>query len=251
MRRSPLSAEASPETNMSNRLTKQQMKTDQLQHALTDARDFVATHRSETTRWIVIAGGAILVAGAIWGGIVFRNNGLAARLSSALALFDAPLASDAALAPGVRAFKDVAERTAAARAELASLVKDAPSSPAGRAAAVLLLSLDGTKAPGANLDAAKAFAKSESGSMAAGVAAVAAIDAEAAAGRPKEALETAKKYLEAADAPVSKDLLVFTMARLYEQTGQNIEAKSFYQRLVTDFPDSPLRTDAQQRLASL
>ena len=41
------------------------------------------------------------------------------------------------------------------------------------------------------------------------------------------------------------------MARLYEQTGQNVEAKSSYQRLVTDFPDSPLRTDAQQKLANL
>ncbi len=237
---------------MSNRLTKQQMKTDQLQHALTDARDYVATHRSETTRWMLIAGGAVLVVGAIWGGIILRNNRLAARLSSALALFDAPLASDPAVAPGARTFKDVAGRTAAAEMELASLVKDAPSTLAGRAAAVLLLSLDGAKAAtGANLDAAKAFARSESGSMAAGVAAVAAIDAEAAAGRPKEALETAKRYLEAGDSPVSKDVLVFTMARLYEQTGQSVEAKSFYQRIVTDFPDSPLRTDAQQRLASL
>lgn len=237
---------------MSNRLTKQQLKTDQLQHALTDARDYVATHRSETTRWSLIAGGAILVVGAIWGGIVLRNNRLAARLSSALALFDAPLASDTALAPGARTFKDVAGRTEAAKTALASLVKDAPSSAAGRASAVLLLSLDGAKAAtGANLDAAKAFARSESGSVAAGVAAVAAIDAEAAAGRPKEALETAKKYLEASDSPVSKDVLVFTMARLYEQTGQSVEAKSFYQRIVTDFPDSPLRADAQQRLASL
>src|SRR5664280_1265208 len=218
---------------MSNRLTKQQMKTDQLQHALTDARDYVAAHRSETTRWALIAGGAVLVLGAIWGGIVLRNGRLAARFSSALALFDAPLASDSAPAPGARVFKDVAERTAAAKSELASLVKDAPSSLAGRAAAVVVLSLDGPKAAtGANLDAAKAFAKSESGTVAAGVAAVAAIDAEAAAGRPKEAL-------------------VFTMARLYEQTGQNVEAKNFYQRLVTDFPDSPLRTDAQQKLASL
>src|SRR5664280_99271 len=169
---------------MSNRLTKQQMKTDQLQHALTDARDYVAAHRSETTRWALIAGGAVLVLGAIWGGIVLRNGRLAARFSSALALFDAPLASDSAPAPGARVFKDVAERTAAA-------------------------------------------------------------------GRPKEALETAKRYLEASDSPVSKDVLVFTMARLYEQTGQNVEAKNFYQRLVTDFPDSPLRTDAQQKLASL
>jgi tetratricopeptide (TPR) repeat protein len=228
------------------------MKTDQLQHALTDARDYVAAHRSETVRWALIAGGAVLVVGALWGGIVLRNGRLSARLSSALALFDAPLASDAAPAPGARVFKDVAERTAAAKAELASLVKDAPSSPAGRAAAVIVLSLDGPKAAtGANLDAAKAFARSESGTVLAGVAAVAAIDAEAAAGRPKEALETAKRYLEASDSPVSKDVLVFTMARLYEQTGQNVEAKNFYQRLVTDFPDSPLRTDAQQKLASL
>jgi hypothetical protein len=237
---------------MSNRLTKQQMKTDQLQHALTDARDFVVSHKSETTRWMLIAGGAILAIGAVWGGIVLRNNRLAARFSSALALFDAPLASDTAPAPGARVFKDVAERTTAAKAELASLVRDSSSTSAGRAAAVLLLSLDGARAAtGANLDAARAFARSESGTVAAGIAAVAAIDAEAGAGRPKEALETAKKYLEASDSPVSKDVLVFTMARLYEQTGQSVEAKTFYQRLVTDFPDSPLRTDAQQRLASL
>ena len=237
---------------MSNRLTKKQMKTDQLEHALTDARDFVVSHKSETTRWMLIAGGAVLAIGAAWGGIVLRNNRLAARFSSALALFDAPLASDAAPAPGARVFKDALERTAAAKAELASLARDSSSTTAGRAAAILLLSLDGAKAAtGANLDAAKAFAKSESGTVAAGIAAVAAIDAEAGAGRPKEALETAKKYLEASDSPVSKDVLVFTMARLYEKTGQNVEAKSFYQRLVTDFPDSPLRTDAQQRLASL
>src|ERR1039457_5092456 len=126
---------------MSNRLTKQQMKTDQLQHALTDARDYVATHRSETTRWALIAGGAVVVLGAIWGGIVLRNGRLAARFSSALALFDATLASDAAPVPGARVFKDVAERSAAAESELASLVKDAPASPAGPAPAGAVASL--------------------------------------------------------------------------------------------------------------
>ncbi len=237
---------------MSNRLTKKQMKTDQLQHALTDARDFVATHRPETTRWALIGGGAVLLIGAVWGGIVLRGNRLDARLSSALALFDAPLASDPAPAPGARVFKDASDRMAAAKAELESLAKDSSGTSAGRAASVLLLSLEGAPAAtAANLDAAKAFARSENGSVAAGIAAVAAIDAEAGAGRPKEALDTAKKYLDAGDSPVSKDILVFTMARLYEKTGQNVEAKSFYQRLVTDFPDSPLRSDAQQRLASL
>ena len=117
---------------------------------------------------------------------------------------------------------------------------------------MLLLGLDGgSAATGTNLDAARAFARSKKGTVAAGVAAVAALDAESAAGRSKEALEAARKYLDASDAPLPKDVLVYTVAKLYEKTGQNVEAKSFYQRLVTDFPDSPLRAEAQQKLANL
>ena len=234
------------------RLTKDQLRTDQLQHALTDARDYVASHRSETTRWVVIGAAAFAVALAVWGGLTWRANRAAARLSRALAIFDAPLASDPSPSPGAKVYASVAERTAAVRSELQALSKDSPSSTAGRAAAVLLLGLEGAPAAtGTNLDAAKSFAKSEKGSVAGGVAAIAAIDAEAAAGRPKEALETAKKYLEASDAPLPKDVLVYTLARLYEKTGQSVEAKSYYQRLVTDFPDSPLRPEAQQRLSAL
>lgn len=234
------------------RLTKDQLRTDQLQHALTDARDYVSSHRSETTRWVVFGAAALAVVLAVWGGLTWRNNRSAGRLSHALAVFDAPLASDPSPAPGAKTYKDAAERTAAARAELQALVKDSPSSTSGRAAAVLLLGLEGAPAAtGANIDAARAFARSEKGTVAGGVAAMAALDAEAAAGRPKEALETAKKYLDAADAPLPKDLLVYTVAKLYEKTGQAVEAKGFYQRLVTDFPDSPLRTEAQQKLAGL
>jgi tetratricopeptide (TPR) repeat protein len=234
------------------RLTKDQLRTDQLQHALTDARDYVSSHRSETTRWIVMGTAALAAVLAVWGGITWRNNRAAGRLSPALAIFDAPLASDPNPAPGAKTYRDAAERTAAAKKELRDLVKDSPSSTPGRAAAVLLLGLDGVPAAtGANLDAARAFAKNEQGTVAGGVAAMAALDAEAAAGRPKEALEAAKKYLESADAPLPKDVLVYTVAKLYEKTGQSIEAKSFYQRLITDFPDSPLRTEAQQKLAGL
>jgi tetratricopeptide (TPR) repeat protein len=234
------------------RLTKDQLRTDQLQHALTDARDYVSSHRSETARWVVIGAAALAAVFAVWGGVTWRNNRAAGRLSQALAIFDAPLASDPSPAPGAKTYRDAAERAAAAKAELRSIVKDSPSSTSGRAAAVLLLGLEGAPAAtGANIDAAKAFARSETGTVAGGVAAMAALDAEAAAGRSKEALEAAKKYLESSDSPLPKDVLVYTVAKLYEKTGQTIEAKSFYQRLVADFPDSPLRAEAQQRLASL
>ena len=234
------------------RLTKDQLRTDQLQHALTDARDYVSSHRSETTRWIVLGAAFVAVVLGVWGVLTWRNNQAAARFSQALAIFDAPLASDPSPAPGATTYKDAAARTAAARKALQDLVKDSASSTPGRAAAVLLLGLDGgSAATGANLDAARSFARSEKGTVAGGVAAVAALDAESAAGRPKEALEAAKKYLDSSDAPLPKDVLVYTVAKLYEKTGQNVEAKSFYQRLVTDFPDSPLRAEAQQKLAGL
>ena len=67
----------------------------------------------------------------------------------------------------------------------------------------------------------------------------------------KDAIETAKRYLDSADSPLPKDLLIFTLARLYEKNGQNAEAKSTYQRVVSDFPDSSFRSDAQQKAASL
>jgi tetratricopeptide (TPR) repeat protein len=234
------------------RLTKDQLRTDQLEHALTDARDYVSSHRSQTTRWIALGAAAVVVLLAIWGGLAWKSGRAASGLSQALAIFDAPLASDPSPAPGAKVYKDAAERTAAARSALQELAKDSPSSTSGRAAAVLLLGMDGgSAATGTNLDAARAFARSEKGTVAGGVAAVAAIDAESAAGRSKEALEAAKRYLDSADAPLPKDVLVYTVAKLYEKTGQNVEAKGFYQRLVTDFPDSPLRAEAQQKLAGL
>ena len=41
------------------------------------------------------------------------------------------------------------------------------------------------------------------------------------------------------------------LGRLSEKAGQPAEAKSFYLRVTTDYPDSPLRMEAQQRSQGL
>jgi hypothetical protein len=234
-----------------NRLTKKQMQTDELQSALVHGRDFVATHRSETLRWTLVLGGAAVLVAAIVFGLNARANRLSARLSHALSVFDAPLVTEGA-PPGQQVFKDAADRTAAAKKELLSLAGDAPSSTAGRAASVLLLSMEGApSATGSRIDAVKAFASSESGTVSAGIAAVTLLDAEAAAGRTNEAIDTAKKYLESPNSPMPKDVLIFTLAHLYEKAGKPAEARSFYQRVVSEFPDSSMRFEAQQRAAAL
>jgi tetratricopeptide (TPR) repeat protein len=236
-----------------NRLTKKQMQTDELEHALVDARDYVVSHRSQTAKMAGLAAGALLLIAAIWGGITYRSNGLGNRFSQALATLDAPLVTDgAAVAPGQRVYKDAAERLNEGKSQLKALASDAPSSRAGRAAALMLLSLDGSKGVSPDLlKAAEAFARSESGSISAGLAASALLDAQAASGRTKEAIEIAKRYLESADSPLPKDLLVFTLAKLYEKAGQLTEARTFYQRVVSDFPESTMRFEAQQKVSSL
>src|SRR5436305_4287531 len=144
-----------------NRLTKKQLQTDELQSALVHGRDYVVSHKSETTRWAVILGGVAVVIAAIAFGVNAHANKLSARLSRALALLDAPLVTEgSAPAPGQQVFKDAGERAAAAKKELQSLASDSPSSTAGRAASVLLLGMEGTAgATGTRLDAVKAFAE--------------------------------------------------------------------------------------------
>ena len=77
------------------------------------------------------------------------------------------------------------------------------------------------------------------------------VSTEAAAGRAKEAIASAKGYLDSAEPPLPKDVLLFTLARLYEKDGQVADAKSSYQRVVSDYPDSPMRFEAQQKALGL
>lgn len=236
-----------------DRISKKQLKENELEHALVEARDYVVSHESQAKRWGLIVGAAVVIVGAVWGGMALRGQRLDARLSAALAAFDAPLATDGAgTPPGATVYKDAAERTEAAKKLLRALAEDAPGSRAGQAARTILLALEGGPTPPARLlDGARDLARRDPGSIASGVAALSQIEAEAAAGRVKDAIATAKSYLDAAQSPLPKDVLLFTLARLYERDGQAAEAKSSYQRVVADFPDSPMRFEAQQKVQGL
>ncbi|HQR46853.1 MAG TPA: tetratricopeptide repeat protein [Thermoanaerobaculia bacterium] len=224
-----------------------------LREALLSARDYLTSHQSQSVRSGAAVVAVVVLVGAIWGGIAWRDRRLAGRLSEAIGLLDAPLAADGvAPGPGQRVFRDAAERAAAAKDELRKLAKDAPSSRSGRAATLLLMGIEGPSGvSGGAIDAAKAFAKGEKGTISAGIAFVSMLDAEAAAGRAQGAVETAKKALDAGDAPVPKDVLLLELGRLSEKTGKAAEAKSYYQRVLTDYPDSPVRAEAQQRSQGL
>jgi tetratricopeptide (TPR) repeat protein len=234
-------------------LTKKEMQTDELAHALEGARDYVTSHQSQTLRWTALGVGAVLLVAAIWGGLSWRERNLEARFSKAMGVFDAPLVTDGVTGSGAqKIYKDPVERLADARKALEEIVRDAPSSGPGRAAGLVILGLDGKKgATGTALDRVSDYASKDAGSMHSGYAAIALLEARAAAGQPKEAIEIAKKYLESSSSPLPKDLLIFTLGQLSEKAGQAAEAKGYYLRVVTDFPDSSIRGEAQQRSQAL
>jgi tetratricopeptide (TPR) repeat protein len=234
-------------------LTKKEMATDELAHALEGARDYVSSHQSQTLRWTAMGVGAVLLVAAIVGGFTWRERHLEERFSAAMGIFDAALVTDGvAAAPGQKVYKDGAERLSEARKALEELAKDAPSSMPGRAASLVLLGLDGKKgATGTAFDRVTALAEKDPGSMHSGYAALALLQARAAAGQTKEALDTAKRFLDSSSSPLPKDLLIFTLGQLSEKAGQAAEAKTYYQRVVSDFPDSPVRGEAQQRSQAL
>ena len=234
-------------------LTKKEMQTDELRHALEGARDYVSSHQTQTKKWAAIGVGAVLFVALAWGGLAWRARSLEARFSKAMGIFDAPLVTDGVAGNGSqKIYKDPAERLGDARKALEEIARDAPSSGPGRAATLVILGLDGKKgATGTVLDRISAYAHEDAGSMHAGYAAVALLEARAAAGQTKEAIDTAKKYLDSSSSPLPKDLLIFTLGQLSEKAGQAAEAKSYYQRIVSDFPDSSVRGEAQLRSQAL
>lgn len=236
-----------------DKISRKELKENELEHALVGARDYVASHETQARRWTVVAVSAIVLVGLVWGGLTLRGRRLDARLSEALAAFDAPLAADVkGPLPGVTVHEDATKRLEGAKALLRSLADDAPGSTAGQAARTMLLALEGGAAPPAKLrDGARDLARRAPGSIASGVAALSFLESEAAAGRVKEAIAAAKGYLDASQSPLPKDVLLFTLARLYEKDGQLADARSSYQRVVSDFPDSPMRFEAQQKVQGL
>lgn len=236
-----------------DRISRKELKENELEHALVGARDYVVSHEAQAKRWTVVAVSALVLVGLVWGGLALRGRRLDARLSAALAVFDAPLATEGAgPIPGVTVHANAAARLEEAKARLRELADDAPGSKPGQAARTMLLALEGGAAPPAKLrDGARDLAKRAPGSIASGVAALSFIESEAAAGRVKEAIASAKAYLDSSRSPLPKDVLLFTLARLYEQDGQLAEAKTSYQRVVADFPDSPMRFEAQQKVQAL
>ena len=229
---------------MSPKIRRQDLKRNELAETVGKTVDYVTGHRRGVTEIVaVVVGLAAIVAGFfMYRAWLERSAGR--TLSEALAIMDTPLAAEQ---PGgaTKTFASAAER----RSQAEKLLRQAAShgSTASGRAAQVILAASGTEKAAESVDVFEKAAR-QSRSETAAAAEIDAARQLAADGKANDAIERLKRAIESPTSAAPKDALLFALAGIYEQTGAAADARATYQRLITDYPNSPYRADARQKV---
>ena len=227
---------------MKQRITRKQMKRNDLAETVGRTVDYVSGHRKGVVEAIAIAAGAALIVSGIFLFRLYRENEAGKELSAGLAALEAPLVGQPAAATAAKTYATEQDREREARLHLQKAAARSGTAP-GRAAAVILAVRDPSERSGEVLARAAREGKAE-------VAAAAELDAArllAARGKTTEAIDRLKRAIESPGSAAPKDALLFALAETYEKSGSPADARATYQRLVNDYPNSPYRAEARQR----
>ena len=228
---------------MGKKITRKQLKRNDLVETMGKTVDYVSHHRRGVTEGILAAAVVALLIGGFLLLRAYREGQAGKELSAALAALDTPLASQPAAAGAARTFATVEAKNKEVDAHLRKAA-DHPGTSAGRAAGLILTTRE--KPP----NAAEAFAQTAREAKAE-VAASAELDAArllAAQGKKSEAIDRLKRAIESPASAAPKDALLFALGQVYEDSGSASDARATFQRLITDYPNSPYRNDARQKI---
>lgn len=226
------------------RIKRKELKRNELAETFGRTVDYVSQHRRGAVEGIAAAAAiAVLAAGFVlfrgW-----REREAGKELSRALEILEAPLSTDPAAASAVRKFSTAADREREATKHLRQAAARGGTA-AGRAARVILAARSDKPA-----QAADTFLKVARDARAE-VAAAAEIDAArllASEGKTTEAIDRLKRAIESPESAAPKDALLFALAETYEKAGSSTDARATYQRIVNDYPNSPYRSEASQKI---
>ncbi len=230
---------------MTQKISRRDLKRNDLAETMGKTVDYVSGHRRGVSEAIAIAVAVAVLVGGFFLYRAWLERSAGKLLSEAIGVLETPLASDASAAGAPKTYASAAERQAVAEKLLQKAAANG-STRSGRAAQVILAA-SGADKPGQSVDVfekAARVSKSES-------AAAAEIDAAkllAAQGKTTEAIDRLKRAIESPASAAPKDALLFTLAEIYEQSGSPADARATYQRLITDYPNSPYRADARQKV---
>jgi tetratricopeptide (TPR) repeat protein len=228
---------------MTQKISRRDMKRNELAETVGKTVGYVSEHKKGVTEAVAIAAGVVILVGGFFAYRTWVGRSAGKDLSEALAILGTPLASEQPTAT-----KTYPTETAR-RAEAEKFLKKAAahgSTASGRAAQVILAA-GGADKPGTSVEVFEKAARTGKSETAA-VAEIDAARALAAQGKTVEAIDRLKRAIESPSPAAPKDALLFALAQIYEQSGAAADARATYQRLINDYPNSPYRADARQKV---
>jgi tetratricopeptide (TPR) repeat protein len=228
---------------MAKRITRRQLKRNDLVETMGRTVDYVSHHRRGVTETLVAGAAALALVAGFFLFRAYRENQAGKELSVGLAALETPVAGKPAAAGAPKTFPNEAARDKEALMHLRRAA-DHPSTTAGRAAALVLAVR--TQSSGS----VEMFAKTARVAKAE-VATSAELDAArllAARGKRTEAIERLTRAINDPASPAPKDALLFALGEIYEDSGSASDARATFKKLVTDYPNSPYRNDARQKI---
>ena len=229
---------------MAQKIYRKDLKRNELAETVGRTVDYVSHHRRGVTEGVAIGVGIAVLVGGFFLFQQYRERQAGKALSAALAILETPVGAKPGAPPETNTYATAAERDREADKRLREAAAS-KGTDAGRAAAVILAAR--IEKPAEALEALNRVARDGEGE----VAALAEVDAArllAAQGKNAEAIDRLKRAIERPGSAAPKDALLFALAQIYERAGSSTDARATYQRIVNDYPESPYRVDAQQKL---
>jgi hypothetical protein len=207
----------------------------------------------ENQRWLLIIGvSAVVIAAAVYGFLFYRGNREDAAqkmVAEAIETFEAPVGeAQPGQAPDGPRFKTEQERTAAAEKQFKEVAENYSGTDAGDVANLYLARI----AIGRNDTAAarkllEDFVSSQEGNILESAARYSLYQIRIENGEAAQVITELNAELTKEEPVLPGDSLLVLLAQAYEIQGDVAKSREAYQRLATDFPESPYAVEAQRR----
>ena len=239
---------------MNQRLTRQDMKRNELSTALGKGYDYAESHG----RTILMAAGAVLALALLAGLFYMYRSSQAEKANTALAkaieVYQAPIdpaapKPDDPLSP---TFADAAARQTKAKALFEELHDKYGSTVAGDVAAVYLAQIAmAENQPDRARELWNDFVDEHGEHLLASQARLNLIRLDRSQGKGQEVAGTLTAMLDEAEPPLPMDVILNELAATQEQLGKKQDAIQSYQRILDEFPQSPYAREAREKISAL
>jgi len=226
---------------MKQRITRKDMKRNELAETMGRTVDYVSHHRRGVTEGLVIACCAVALVAGIFLYRAYREGAAGRELSAALEALSAPVSSQPGASGGVRTYATAAEQSRDAESHLQAAASYGGTS-AGRAAGVILAARNPQSS---TVSETLAKAARDRHIEVAAAAELGEARLLVASGKTTEAIERLRRAIDSPQSHAPKDALLYALGQAYEKAGSTGDARAVYQRLVNDYPNSPYRAEAR------